>query len=121
MFSDVEDMGGDRYVPGVVGGLTMQVDKKRGVLYLHGPKGQSAFRMCRIPPEVLEGIPSEASDILIDASGKSGDFDISTEGGMVYLTIHNVPPHMFDQLESGQFVDITYGHHPVTLESGYYK
>jgi len=108
------------FVPGAIGHLLMEVDKRRGVLYLTPPTGKTIFRMCRIPTEVIEHIPSRAKETVLSYSEEGGEIDITTEGGMVYLSISNVPKTIFDSIRSGDLADITVGSHPVVLESGYY-
>jgi len=111
----------EEYVPRVVGGLEMEVDKRKGVLYLHrtSGSGETAFRMCKIPGELLGNIPVRARGIVLIPSEDSGELEIATEGGMLYMSIGNVPESVFAAIRRGYLADIIVGHHPVTIESGF--
>jgi len=37
-----------------VNNCQLEVDRVRGVVYVHGPNGRTLLRICRIPPAVVD-------------------------------------------------------------------
>lgn len=46
-----------------VDGCQLEVDRSRGVVYVHSPEGRTLLRVCRIPPAVAD---SEFIDVVFD-------------------------------------------------------
>lgn len=58
----------------------LEVDRLRGVVYVHSPEGKTLLRVCQIPPAVVD---SEFIDVVFDrelAKGYPGVEDL-LEGG----------------------------------------
>lgn len=46
-----------------VDGCQLEIDRLRGVVYVHSPEGKTLVRICRIPPAVVDG---EFIDVVYD-------------------------------------------------------
>lgn len=63
-----------------VDGCQLEVDRLRGVVYVHSPEGKTLLRVCQIPPAVVD---SEFIDVVFDrelARSYPGVEDISPAG-----------------------------------------
>ncbi len=97
---------------GVTGGLTMQLDQRRGVLYLHNAEGRTVLRVCRIPKDVVQMIPVRRGEIRLVTDRDAKSIEVETSDNEPLLDILDVPDSKFAQ--SG-FIDITVGYDPVRL------
>ena len=108
------DINESDFISGVYGNLSLEVDKRRNVLYLHNSSGVTLLRMCRLPAEFIKKLPSKKRNLVLDPDESENSFIVTTEGGEIIFEVKDLPGYILSNLKKG-FADITYGFTPASV------
>ena len=64
----------------IVNDCQLEIDRVRGVVYVHSPMGNTLVRICRIPPAVLDQSERALIDVVYDRELAKGFIGIEALG-----------------------------------------